>query len=300
MRICPLHIALLLILAASCSRNADDLQFRQVNFAISLPEGSAQEAMRMLLFDSASGRYAGDANLTGEMSGNVFSSSPTLRTGVYDTFCYGLDIPDTFVGIASDKSSLYFYTGQVTSDILARCGYDDGTPLFHTPDKVLCASFPELSVGGGPGSFSSAAQPLVETWTIEVKGNGLGYAQSAGTVISGFPTTCHPFNPAADASGELWTGLSISGDKLNGSFNVFKGDDAAVKSIVINVTDVKGKTYLYPLDCTELVAEARRSGSMRIVPEAAIELPEPDHTGSEGGFQPTLGEWNHQTGEIII
>lgn len=300
MRLMTLHIAFLLILAVSCSRDGGDMPFSEVRFSISLPQDSRPDVMRAALFDAASGNRAGDANLSGRVEGNVFTATSSLRAGTYDIFCYGLDTPDTFVSAGKDKSSHYFYTDQVTSDILARCGYPDGTSLRHTPDKVLCASFAGLSVGGEDVKCSAEAGYLVETWTIEVKGNGLRYASSAGTVVSGFPTTCHPFNPSADKAGDLWTGLSISGDSLTGTFNVFKGEEAAPKTLVFNVTDVKGKTYLYRLDCTELVAEARRSGTMLIYPDASIEVPEPENTGSEGGFQPSLGEWNHQTGEIII
>ena len=300
MRLNLSHIAILLFLAVSCGRKGADTPFSEVNFAISLQRDAAPEAMRLVLFDSASGRYAGDANLTGRVEGNIFKAATELRTGQYDGFCYDLDIPDTFVASGKDKSEFYFYTEQVSSDILARCGYAEGTPLHHTPDKVYGATFAGISAGNGENSYSAGAESLVETWSIEVKGTGLQYALAAGTVISGLPATIHPYNAGADGCGDLWTTLSIAGGMVKGSFNVFKGTGSAKQSLVLNILDSKGKAHLFPLDCTDLMTEARRNGTMLISPKASINIPEPENPGSEGGFNPTLGDWNHQTGEIII
>lgn len=294
------HIAIFLLLAASCGRNRADAPFVEVHFSISLQQDMVPEAMRLVLFDPSSGRYAGDANLTGQLEGNIFKAATELRSGQYDGFCYDLDIPDTFMASGNDKSEFFFYTEQVPSDILARCGYADGASLHHTPDKVYGAAFPDISVGSGGKEYSSEATPLVETWSIEVKGTGLQYALAAGTVISGLPATIHPYNAGADESGDLWTMLSVTGGMVKGSFNVFKGKGASKQSLVLNILDTKGKAHLFPLDCTDLMTEARRNGTMLISPKASINIPEPENPGSEGGFNPTLGEWNQKTGEIII
>lgn len=300
MRLNLLHIAIFLLLTASCGRNGVDVPFSEVHFAISLQQDAQPEAMRLILFDSASGRYAGDANLTGHLEGKVFKSATELRTGQYDGFCYDLDIPDTFIASGKDKSEFYLYTGQVSSDILARCGYAEGTSLHHTPDKVYGAVFTGISAGSGENAYSADAESMVETWSVEIKGTGLQYALAAGTVISGLPTTIHPYNAGADECGDLWTTLSIAGGMVKGSFNVFKGKGAEKQSLVLNILDSKGKAHLFPLDCTALMTEARRNGTMLISPKASINIPEPENAGSEGGFNPTLGDWNHQTGEIII
>lgn len=294
------YITFILLLAASCGKNGVGVQSSEVHISITLPGDNAPETMRMATYLSASGRYAGDVNLPGDINGNVFKAGAELRRGTYDAFCYNLDTPDTFAGTGKDKAGLYFYTEQVTSDILERYGYADGKAIFHTPDVVYGASFASITVDGQEVSCSSEASPLVETWTIQVKGKGLQYAQEAGVMLSGLPTTCHPFNADADACGDLWTRLPIAGNQVEGSFNVFKGTCAPKQSLVLNILDSKGKSYLFPLDCTELMAEARRNGTMLISPKASIDIPEPERTDSGSGFEPTLGDWNQQTGEIII
>ncbi|MCQ2168522.1 MAG: DUF5119 domain-containing protein [Bacteroidales bacterium] len=294
------YLALFLLLAASCSRNGTGTQSSEVNFTIALPRDSAPEAMRMATYLSSSGSYAGDVNLTGNVDGNVFKAGAELRRGSYDAFCYNADTPDTFAGTGKDKAGLYFYTEKVTSDILERYGYAGDRAVFHTPDVVYGASFASITVDGRELSCSSEASPLVETWTIQVKGKGLQYAQDAGVVLSGLPTTCHPFNADADACGELWTKLVIADNQVRGTFNVFKGTCAPKQSLVLNILDSKGKSHLFPLDCTGLMAESRANGTMLINPKASINVPEPEKTDSGGGFQPTMGEWNQQSGEIII
>lgn len=300
MRFVPAHIALCLVLAVSCGRNSASVPFSEVGFAISLPQGVAPGSMRLLLFEPVSGSFSGESYLSGPTEDNVFTAGTELRNGTYDAFCSNLDAPDTFISAGKDKSGMHFYTESVSSDILARCGYAEGSFLHHTPDAVYGTALQGVSAGGRQTSFTAAADYLVESWTIEVNGNGLRYASSAGAVITGFPAALHPFNASADACGDLWTTLSISGDRVTGTFNVFKGVPAPKQSIVLNILDNNGKPYLFPMDCTDLIAEARRSGTMTISPEAYINIPEPENTGSEGGFQPELGEWNHQTGEIII
>lgn len=299
MRFNPAYLIFCLLPAVSCGQDNAAVPFSEVDFAVSVPQDKSPEAMRLLLFDTATGSFAGDANLNGRTEGNVFKAVTELRSGSYDAFCCNLDAPDTFVSTGRDKSGLHFYTESVSSDILARCGYAEGSSLHHTPDAVYGTVLPGVSTGNRQGC-AGAADYQVETWTIVVNGNGLRYAQAVGAVISGFPATRHPFNAAADVCGDLWTKLSISGDRVTGTFNVFKGMTDSRQSIVLNVLDNNGKPYLFPLDCTELIAEARRSGTMTINPEASINIPEPEHNGSEGGFQPELGEWNHQTGEFII
>lgn len=293
-------MALCLLPAVSCGRSEAVVPFSEVNFAISVPQEVAPESMRLLLFDPSTGAFAGDANLNGRTEGNVFKAGAELRSGSYDAFCCNLDAPDTFLATGRDKSDMNFYTESVSSDILARCGYAEGKSLRHTPDAVYGTVLAGLSISGQQSESKAAADYLVETWTIVVNGNGLGYAQAAGAVVCGFPATLHPFNAAADVCGDLWTKLSISGNSVTGTFNVFKGVTDSRLSIVLNILDKNGKPYLFPLDCTELMAEARRSGTMTIRPEASINIPEPEGTGSEGGFQPELGEWNYQTGEFII
>lgn len=296
----PAHIVFCLLPVVSCGRNEGSMPFSEVNFVISVPQGVAPASMRMLLFDPGSGSFAGDVNLNGRTEENFFKAVAELRNGTYDAICYNPDMPDTFVSAGKDKSGMNFYTESVSSDILARCGYIEGQSLHHTPDAVYGAVLAGVSPGSHQSGSTASADCLVETWNIVVNGDGLQYAQAAGAVISGFPVTLHPFNSPVDVSGDLWTKLSISGDSVTGTFNVFKGSTDSGHSIVFNILDNNGKPYLFPLDCTETISEARRNGTMTISPEASIVIPKPETTGTEGGFLPELGEWNHQTGEFII
>lgn len=296
-----LNISICLLLAASCSSDEVVSQSSDVRLSVCLPQDVTPEVMRMSLYGSESESYLGDVNLTGTVSDNMFNSTIQLRQGAYDAFCYNLDAPNTFTNTGKNKSGLYFYTDRVTSDILARCNYADGSAVYHTPDIMYGAEFPGMTVDGHGTECNAEAELLTETWTVIVNGTGLQYAQAAGTVISGLPTTYHPYKSEADACGDLWTALSVSGAQVRGSFNVFKGIPASQQILKLNILDTKGKSYIYPLDCTELMSEARSRGIWTICPTGSIDLPKPDTTANTGGgFQPSLGEWNQQTGEIII
>lgn len=292
-RILPLILAVY-----SCSGTAD-APTAQVDCTVSIPEALQTESARVAFYSN--GAFSGSWILQKDIESAGFSGRMNLRMGLYDVVCYNFDIPDTFVKGDDNISSVCFYTGEPDVRVKRYFALEDSEKVFHTPDKVMFGLKEGLEVKEDNTGCHIDARPITENWNIRIKVDGIQYVSSASILIDGMLPECHPCNTELDGeSSYIWTKLDV-GTAISGQFNCFGPAGDRKEHISLSVLDTQGKPYIFEMDCADAMAEARRNGDFTNAPEGSVVVPEPeDTTGTGGGFQPTIGEWNYRSGKIII
>lgn len=230
----------------------------------------------------------------------LFSKTVTMPAEACDVICYNFDMRNSFVSGESDESTLRIYTndaGQTVRNLFSLASTDN---VFHTPDAVALGISEDYIASDG-AECRIAANDILEHWTLEVPAEGAQYISTVSALIGGMATEVYPRNPSRTvADGYVWTALSVSGDSVVGDFSTFGGRPSVKESLEISVVDVMGQPYRFEVKSDSIFSDARTGGELSIRLKDKILIPQPQNPGSGSGFNPTMGEWKKEEGEIII
>lgn len=292
---------LILLLAAVLSvSSCDTNKVRgevQLRMDVTVPENLASGMMRVFAYECSSGSKVGEIFLS-EREADTFSQTSSFRSGHYDFVAYNFDIPDTFLRGETEFNTLELYTGPVSESILSRFILEEGVKAVYAPDRVVLGSAPDSRVGAGSDRLRLSAEELTENWHIEINADGAGYAALPGCMLSGEKTSWK-LSDSVD-SGMIYFDLTARPYGLSGDFRTFGHADLSRASIIISVSNGE-KFFNYSKPVGTLIEEAVRNGSHNIIINDKIVIPAPEkETQDGGGFSPTVGEWNVESGEILI
>ena len=283
--------------SASCRKTVGSGSTAQLCMDVTVPENFASNMIRVFAFDSSDGRKAGEMFLS-DRSSDTFSHNSAFRSGHYEFVAYNFDIPDTFLRGESDIRTLEIFTKPVSDEILSRFILGENGTVVYAPDRVILGESYASLAGGDCGHLSIAAGELTENWQLEVGADGAGYAALAGCILTNEKISWS--HSGSVGSGSIYFDLQRQASTLAGNFNTFGHGDMSSASITVFVNNGE-KILNYTKSVGELMKEASRSGSHKIVIDDRIVIPAPANVSQGGGgFSPSVGEWKTESGEILI
>lgn len=285
--------------------------------------------IRVLFYDPATGQQVGQAFLSEETVNSrgetCLGGSIEIKPGTYDMICYNFDTRDTFVRGDVNRESLQSYTGAVSSQILSRYGsLSAGTgSVNYTPEHFIVSRDMNLRISPHTGTLviETEATTIIDTYYIQVRVEGVQYASAASAVLSGMAPSNHfgiaqrDDDPTCGVYFELMksTDENIQAenkDVLCTTFNTYgkvyhdgpKAQTKADSELSITFNVVSGsKSYDYTFDMNDIFDSEDAIKRHWLLINKTIVVPEPDPGPSGGGgFNPEVGPWEHEEGEIII
>ena len=256
-----------------------------------------------------------------EDGSQVLSGALNISYGTYDFVVYNFDTPTTQVASENNESSIVAYTNEISEALKVRYmpskAENDDVSIRYEPDHLVVAREHDLYISPHDTLIvvETEARTVVDTYYIQIHVEGMQYAAQASAVISGlspsnrFGLNERTVDPSAAVAFDL---IKSQDDKYDGAnkdvlcavFNTFgKIEDVSSELIVtFNVVDTEGNLLQYEtsLDTIFKTEDAIERHWLLIDDTWVIPNPNPNPNPGGGGFQPTVGEWEEEQGEIVL
>lgn len=303
------------------------------NENIPLPDMNT-DMMRVLVYDPSSKKLLTQSFISGksydEDGSQVLSGTLNIAYGNYDFLVYNFDTPITQVMGESDETDILAYTAEIPAAQKARysgrtkAGDDDDDiddlmdlDMRYEPDHLLVAHEDNFRISPHDSVIviETEATTVVDSYYLQIHVEGMQYASSAMAVISGLSPSNHigMNERTEDPSVAVAFDLNKSQDpRLEGEnkdvlcavFNTF-GKIAETQSdliVTFNVVDVAGNLQQFQtsLDQVFKTENAILHHWLLIDETWVIDNPTPDEPPTNGGFQPTVDDWEEEYGEIVL
>ena len=287
-----------------------------------LPE---PEMMRVMFFDPNT------YNLVTESYLPAGGGRVSLPPGKYKFICYNFDTEATLLRNDRNYYSIEAYTNEVSSALKAsmmnaiRYGQSANTkgdtdedawdlalrkllenPVIYEPDHLFVGHKDvEVYNTTSDQTIEVDAETIIETWKISVRIKNGQYMASAKALLAGQIASNFIGLPKEDGKTDTDVALLFdmeagtddwANDIVIGQFNTF-GKNPLVESrlwLTIIIKSVGGETLEWHRDITDefFTAQALENQVIRI--EEVIEIPIPENTGGNGGFQPGVDNWDEE------
>ena len=288
------------------------------------------DMMRVLVYDPTSQKLLTQSFISGktfdEEGNQVLSGTLNIAYGNYDFLVYNFDTPITQVSGEANEKDILAYTGEIPPAQKYRYSgmtKAEGDPeslmeldMRYEPDHLLVAREHNLRVSPHESVIviETEAHTVVDSYYLQIHVEGMQYASSAMAVISGLSPSNHiglderTVDPSVAVAFDLnkSTDPRLPGenkDVLCAIFNTF-GKIPEVTSdlyVTFNVIDVAGnlQQFTTSLDRVFKSENAILHHWLLIDETWVIEDPLPDEP-KNGGFQPTVDDWEEEHGEIVL
>lgn len=281
----------------SCREKQGAGDSAQLKLNMTVPADTAPGMMRVFVYKSSDGSKAGEYFLS-QKEGSIFTRDASIRCGQYDFVGYNFDIPDTFLRGDSSLGTLQIYTNPISESIRSKFILTPEQAVVHSPDRVVLGKTDRMDITTDTRKLDIPTKDITEGWRIEIKAEGARYAALAGCILSGERTT-HDF-AGKEETGSIYFELKAGADCVFADYNTFGHKSGADSEITIFVNNGE-KILNYTKSVGVLFDEAIKTGSRRIVINDKIIVPAPENPQSGGGgFNPAVGEWKVESGEILI
>jgi len=300
------------------------------NENIPLPDLNT-DMMRVLVYDPSSKRLLTQSFITSksytEDGSQLFTGSLNIAYGNYDILVYNFDTPTTQITGESDENAITAYTSEIPPAQKARytgmtkAGEDSlslaDLDMRYEPDHLVVAREQNLRVSPHDSIvvISTEAHTVVDSYYLQIHVEGMQYASSATAVISGLspsnrigiderieqPSVAVAFdlNKSTDPRLE-----SENKDVLCAVFNTFGKipDSNSELLVTFNVVDVAGNLQKYQTSLNRIfeTENAIKHHWLLIDETWVIENPTPGENPTNGGFLPSVDDWEEEHGEIVL
>lgn len=238
-----------------------------------------------------------------------------VRPGVYDVLCYNFDLQSTLIKNMNSWGDITAYTSEISEYLYSRfqSRADNSDAIYYQPDHVLVARLDDLEIKEYVKEevVELDANTVNDTYYVQVRLKNGKYASNATAVLSGLavtnqlgPNICGTVPGATffEMYKSVDTRLrSVNQNVLCGVFNTFgKIDEADSRmTITFNVVTTKGDIQEMVVDAEEMKKvfaseEAINNHWLLIDKEFEIVPPESE----QGGFRPTVSDWEEDRGVI--
>ena len=288
--------------------------------------------MRVLVYDPSSERLLTQsfisATTSDEDGQKVFAGNLGISHGDYNFLVYNFDTPTTQVSYENNEESILAYTDEISHAQKARllgftkAGDADpyaGTSIHYEPEHLLVANKKNVRISPHDTVVvvETVASSIIDTYYLQIRVKGLQFASEATAVITGLSPSNHIGNnirtmdPTAAVVFDLHKGYdeSLDGenkDVLCAVFNTFGKIENITSDlhVTFNVVDTAGNLLQYNANLdTVFDSELAHLYHWLIIEDAIIDIPDPENgqqnTGN-GGFQPTVDDWQEEHGEIAL
>ena len=266
----------------------------------------APSLMRCVFFDSFTGSFVTQAFLPAE--GGRVSLPPAKE---YDVLVYNFDTESTWIEKENDIHEIYASTSVIPdafrTKLRKRAASSDGEKIVYEPDHLFVGRLndvfiPARSVNAEPIVLEINCETVVESWILEVKTiTGVEYIGSMAGVITGLSESnkITANERSANHVSVYFDNQVIDGNGvLTARFNTFGWNpDSETRQVVSLVfTDISGKGYIFHIDVSNQFVNNKEQ-IIRINAEIDIPLPS---TSDDGGFVPSVDDWDDINTDIII
>ena len=301
------------------------------NKSIPLPDLNT-DMMRVLVYDPVTKKLLTQSFISGksydEDGSQILTGTLNIAYGNYDILVYNFDTPVTQVMSESDEDAITAYTSEIPAAQKARysgrtkAGDDTIDDLMdldmrYEPDHLLVAR--EHNVRISPHDkllvINTEATTVIDSYYIQIHVEGMQYASSAMAVISGLSPSNHiglnerDEDPAVAVAFDMVksTDPNLPGenkDVLCAIFNTFGKIPEATSDLIVtfNVIDVAGNLQQFQTSLDQVFKSENAIQHHWLLVEDiwVIDNPLPDVNPTNGGFQPSVDDWEEEHGEIII
>lgn len=261
----------------------------------------------------------------------VLSGDIKISHGTYDFVVYNFDTPTTLIKNENNEHEITAYTSEISAALKAkyavknRYSSKSGAEemVNYEPDHLVVARAPayRISPHDEVVVIEAEARTIVDTYYIQIRVKGMQFASSASAIMSGMSPSNKFGIPERNIteSSSLFFDLTKSkdplvvtkaddepvSDVLCATFNTF-GKIESISSdlfVTFNVIDIGGNIQqkTINLDKAFQTEDAKLRHWLLIDDVWEIEEPiKPDPPSGGGGFQPQVGDWDRQEGDISL
>lgn len=289
------------------------------------------QVMRVLVYDPSSERLLTQSFISAskidENGEKVFTGNLGISYGDYNFLVYNFDTPTTQVSFENNEENILAFTDEISPAQKAKLlgftksGEEDpyeGTAIHYEPEHLLVAN--EKGIRISPHDtvvvVRTEASSIIDTYYLQIRVKGLQFASEATAVITGLSPSNHIGNnirtvdPTAAVVFDLQKGYDTSIDDDNKDilcavFNTFGKIESITSNlhVTFNVVDTAGNLLQYNANLDSVFdSELAKLYHWLIIEDAIIDIPDPvnGQTSGNGGFQPTVDDWQEEHGEIAL
>ena len=277
-----------------------DIDYNIVNY----PDPEEPSMMRVMFFDNEDGDFASHAFLPA--NGGMVGVIPG-RT--YHVLTYNFDTESTVVGEEHSWDNIYATTNEVPENVKSRlrsrADADENELIVYEPDHHYVARerdiyIPARSVDAPAVEIDLHAFTIVETWKVYIdRLQGLAYTASVAGVISGLAqyNTLATDEESVSKVSVFFETMDISSDGvLEIQFNTFGYVPSEHQVISLVVTDTAGGGHIFDFDVSEQFVDNPEQIIRIKTDQVIIDEPDDPDSGSGGGLNPDVDEWD----DVII
>lgn len=300
------------------------------NELIPLPDMNTDK-MRVLVYDPNTKKLLTQSFTTGktynEDGQQVLTGSLNIAYGNYDILVYNWDTPTTQVSGESDENSILAFTQEIPpaqkyrysgmtkaeTDSISLLDMD----MRYEPDHLMVAREHDLRVSPHDSVvvIQTEARTVIDSYYLQIHVEGMQYASAATAVISGLSPSNHiglnerTEDPSVAVAFDLNKSVDprLPGenkDVLCAVFNTFGkiADSQSELFVTFNVIDVAGNLQQYKtsLDHVFKSEDAILHHWLLVDETWVIENPTPGENPTNGGFQPSVDDWEEEYGNISL
>lgn len=300
------------------------------NEFIPIPDMNTDK-MRVLVYDPVSKKLLTQSFTTGktynEAGQQVLTGSLNIAYGNYDILVYNWDTPTTQVTGESDENSILAYTQEIPPAQKYRYSgmtkaETDSTSILdldmrYEPDHLMVAREHDLRVSPHDSVvvIQTEARTVIDSYYLQIHVEGMQYASAATAVISGLSPSNHiglderTEDPSVAVAFDLNKSVDprLPGenkDVLCAVFNTFGkiADSQSELFVTFNVIDVAGNLQQYKTSLDRIFkTENAILHHWLLVDETwVIDNPTPGENPTNGGFQPSVDDWEEEYGNISL
>ncbi len=285
------------------------------------------DMMRVLIYDPETGSLLSQSFLSSkeinEEGEAVLSGTLNISHGDYDFIVYNFDTPTTQVTSESEEKAVIAYTDKISEAVKtkylgSKAQNFVGLTINEEPDHLVVAR--ERNYRISPHDtlviIETEARTIIDTYYLQIHVEGMQYASQATAIISGlspsnkFALDLRTNDPTTGVYFDLVksTDKNIRGenkDVLCAVFNTFgKIEDVESDLLVtFNVIDTAGNLVQYETSLNTIFQTEEAIKHHWLLIEDTFVIPDPGNgntTTNGSGFQPEVGEWEQEEGEINL
>ncbi len=286
------------------------------NPAVPVPE-IEQEVMHVMFYDQKSGNMVTEAYISERSTapnGNpVISGNVMISHGNFRMLGYNFGTLSTIIKDYDSWPRITAHTGTVTESIVDdyRSRAPEDEVINYEPDHLLTTSHAEeyIPYHEDIWQIDAVAKPILDTYYIQIKVEGLEYVSSASAFLSSMASgnRLAETERITDPVSTIYFSLMKSEDKgspvICNVFNTFGHIDGLENSLFVtfDVRTKDGRASQHSFDITDVfkTEDAINHNWLLIEETIVIEPPEEDVAGG-GGMDPSVSDWENENHEIFL
>lgn len=273
------------------------------------------EMMHVLLYDESGERIVSEQYVSdhegNEGDGKVFRSLIGVLPGEYRLLAHNFGTEAAVVEDWHSASSARVRSTAVPEKVSqvynSRAG-EDGTVIYE-PEHVFVASEPvRIPYHEGVYTVTADAFSLVESWYVQIRVDGLRFVNGAQAFLSGMSSANFIASDSRvdDPQATVWFPMLKSTDKgedvICAVFNTFGRIGGASNDlrITFGLRTRDGGLLMKEFDISHLFDTENARLHHWLLLDEVIEVEDPRGPEGDGGFDPSVGDWDEEHREIVI